>query len=454
MINLESQFIKDYLKDVNTRVALAAEALTWADGNMMLNPLEIIPNYEPNSEGERAWNRLVRQVQSIGVRALKIRRSGAIGPINWGGKNDDVDEHLINLDISRLARKAFKNLFVMGATAVWAYKPEGSDSAKLQVLGGYLEPIYPEDDLGGEVIGIYQILGGGSNPEGRYSYTIRVYDFQANEILEWSDLSNPWAVGTNPDNQYISETMPHLSIYDLDQDGYPSGELLNAVPVLKSELGTDVRVKRVSYSHAFPVWALPPGWEMDGKSGPNIILKGTMPGEALPDRVSPGELDPLFVEQDRILERIRGDLLLPIGSLGGDFPSGEALSQANQSFITASLEYASMESDMFTKAIEDYAALEGLQAVPVTISVNREAMRQIIAQQAREDYKAGVISKGAAAMAVKPYYPDWEDQEFNDWLIEAEQNANSNDLMRAAQSGARVNSTTTSATGNQPPRIP
>lgn len=402
-MNLDAQYYRDYLRAVAARVSDLATALEWLEGQPTLIHTELAPPFDAGSEGERAWQRYAKRVQSIGPRALRLKRSGTVGSINWGGDSKALDKQLELLDLSRLARESFKALMAGGATAAWAYKEKGSGRVKLQRLGGYGEPLYPEGDAGGEIVGWYQVQASG---DGRVRYTVRVYDFEMRELRIWRGRQSPTEIHTPPQETIPNAPMPRVAVFDVDQAGLPLGEFATALPIVKQEVAEQVQQLRNADAHVHAILALYGRFEEIKKLGPNTIIKGNEQAKA--ERIAGADFEQLFVMQDRTLERLRTDLALPAGFLGGDVPSGEAFREWNAPFISSCQEYASILSQHLTGLVEDYAKLLGIEPAPVTVSINREAMRQIISEQVRGDYKEGIIDLRAATTAISVYYPDWD----------------------------------------------
>lgn len=417
MIDLTTEYVRSYLQGITQRVATAGETLDWLNGTPTLNPAELEPGFDGDAPPEslQAFIRLANLTQSGGPRALNLRRSGAIGNVNWGGDNDNTDERLARLNLDALAARAYKNYFANGITAFWAYLPESGGDPRLQVLGGYLEPLYDDADPAGEIVALYQVL---SNPDSMHAsrqYRVRVYDLEERAVRQWDGLAQPYAIGRPPDRVFENQEPPNIVLSDTDQDGYALGEGRTILPFLKQELSVQLRIMRASQSHAFGMYAFTGEWQLPTYFGPTQVLMG---GEnASVDRLAPGELGPLFTEHDRIQERIRADARLPITSMtGGDFPSGEAITQANQAYISACRDDATALAAGLTAGVEAYARLAGVEPAPVSIEINREALRTQVLRDAREDYREGIISLRMAAVAASPYYPATTEEELEEFL--------------------------------------
>jgi len=428
---IQSEYIRYYLNSLYVRAAQAGEALDWLDGQQTLYPDELVPPFDSGSEGETAWLRLKEQVQSFGPRAYRFKRDGAIGDVNWGGRDPkDIDDRLTAIDLRDLATHALKSLMGPGIAAAWAYQPgklEGdklvaSGQPRIQRLGGHVEPLYAEDDGAGDVMALYQVR---SNPMG--TYTIRIYEYSdvpgQGTIYEWRRADEMFAVGKEPSQVLENTNVPRFQMATRDQDGYPRGEFLQVLPIIKAELANQLRILRVADAHAWPILYMF-GAGIDGSTlGSNRIL--TSPNAAAQaGRIEAGNMAALFEQQERTLERIRSDLSLPINSInGGSWPSGEALAQANSVYLSSCRGYAGSIGRMLTEVVADYAELLGIprdQAPPVSVSINQEHAREALTKQARDDYREGLITFRAAVGAVAPFYPHWSDEEVEAFILQGE----------------------------------
>lgn len=424
MIDLDAIWMKAHLDAVDARITHAAEVLDWAHGKQTLLYEDIIPNMpsDPTAKAQamKDFERYKRRVQSLGPRILKTKRAGAVGDVNWGGDNQGgIDKRLEALDLRNLARTAFDPLVANGVTAAWAFTDERTGRNKIQVLGGYIELIYHEDDPQGEPIGLLQITQDPGQLKVRYR--VRVYDIEARSIREWRNLEKPTDLGGPPSDTWENTSVPRVALYDADQAGEATGEISQALELLRDEVASQVSIKRVSDAHAFPLQWQAGNWDRVEEQGATTVLESPDP-EAKVGRLDPGEMEQLFIQQDRAMERLRGDLSLPIASIGGGtWPSGEALQQANVAYVTSSQDYAYMLSRLLTEVVGDYAELENISdPPPVTVSVNREQMRTVISQQVREDFRAGVISLRMAVTALAPYYPASSSEEIEEHITREE----------------------------------
>ena len=433
MIDLQSLYVRGFLEHIRARVGQTSEALSWAEGEPVYDSTELVPTFTKGSEAEEAFKRYVQQLQNLGPRALRLRRQGAVGKVSWSDLPAADSTVLDELPLRRLARDAYKDLFVNGIAAVWPVlrRPVGSDATPvpmLQRLGGHLELLWEEDDVGGTPVGLYQVTGSSATYRGEgLRYDVRIYDFTDGVLRVWRRLASPGNLAEEPDETYpepgSGETllMPTVVYGDVSQDGYPVGELKVALPLLKQEVSHTLRLLRTSDAHAFPIWNLVGKYEEPRRIGTNTVFRSNDPSSRA-ERVQPAELETLFENQDRAMDRIRTDLLLPI-TQSGDIPSGEALIQANASYNNASEDGAQLVGELLTGAVRGYFQLLGRElerTFVVTVKPDRELKRSTIAMQVREDFRAGIVNREIALNELVEFYPSASTTMIDDWLAEGE----------------------------------
>lgn len=475
MIDLQSVYIRGFLRDVQARVQTTTDALSWYEGDPEYISDQLLPPFTEGSNAAEDFVRFAKQVQNMGPMALRLRRQAAIGSITWSDARlaaaqdasdaekaaakaaaDELDARLEAMPRARWAQAVAKGLLVNGVTAVWPVLrggalPDPDDGQPvdargelpptLQVLGGHLEPLWDPDDVGGTPVGLMQVLGNVDTYLGRgIRYDIRVWDFTTGTLRVWRNRLQPWDLGAirddDPDGgeftQYPQEgqgalAMPTIVWADVDQYGLPIGEGRSNMPTLRQIVAQDMRVLRTSQSHAFPVWALSGKWEAVSRIGANTVLRAR-DGDATAQRISSGDLGPLFDERQAILERFRQALALPITG-AGDAPSGEAYTQANVAYATASDDLAGLVSDALTAGVRGLLSLQDGSATPlpaydglrVTVMPDRELKRTVISMQVREDFRVGAVSRRMAWGELEQFYPNTTTEEVERWLALDEQ---------------------------------
>lgn len=422
MIDVQAQYIKDYLSGITIRVKQLADSFDWLEGQQNPRWDILLPNIDTgNTKTRQALDRYKSQMQSIGPRAFRTKLSGVVGTVNWGGDSEELDERLRDLDINALARGIFKELFVTGICALYAFTDQETGQEKLQVLGGYIEPLYPEGDLGGEVIGLYQVLSSGDSTQNKYN--IRVYDFEDKSIRHWNDKDEPYELGFTPDEVFENQVMPVFATIDKTQDGYPCGEFQNALPLIIAEFTQQLRTIRLSESHAFAPIYFKGQWKASNKIGPHIAYRATDAGwqDAEIGRVQAGDMQGQFDLADKTLERVRADLSLPVNFTGTQPPSGVSLEQMNIAYITSIRDYAERIGWLLTRGTQNYAELVGesnVENILVSVTPNREHFKSQVMADITNLFEKGLMPKSVAARELQPYFETWSDEELQDFINE------------------------------------
>lgn len=426
MIDLQSAYVRAVLQGVTTRVALAAEALDWADGLQTLDSTELVADLK-DEVSLKAWRRLAKQVQGLGPRAVAHKRTAAIGSVSWGGDNPNgIDDRLVDLDLDRLAVTALKRLVAVGISGVLPHQPE-TGQPRLQNMGGHIEPLYDEDDIGGTPAAWLQVL---AEADGR-KYRLRLYEPDPGDpargtLTEWRNANQPYELGNAPTEQWTGVLMPTVVMVDTAQDGTPLGELTQALPLLKGEVAQQLRILRAADANSWPKRWMSGDWDVPESETAETVLVATDPASSV-GVIDPPKLEGLFALHDRMLDRVRADLKLPITSITtGTFPSGEALDQANAISISTAKELARLVQTLLTGGVRGLCELLNIprdKAPPVSVEINREQTRRMVTEQARADFAAGLIPRRVAVLTVSQYYPHWSDGEIDEFLAEIETQA-------------------------------
>lgn len=387
-----------------------------------------------NDARKRAYTRALRQMQTLGPRAMHTKSDAILGAITWSGEDDAIDETLKSLDLMTFARKVIPSLVVDGIAAGMAHTTEAGD-ARITRLGGYLQPYTNEYDMD-QIDGLYQawstsvfttekLTSGArdsdfdtndSNYTKAYRWTVRIYDWSDGEdnatIREWRNLSNPTMLGQNP---IVIENapVPRLAVMQTTNDGLPIGELLQAAPSLMALWKTEANLTLVEELAAFPMLAVKGTGNLEA-IGPAEPIALDADGDAY--WMEPGNLNELRAQRAIRAERIREDLALPGGFLGNDSPSGEAFKEANIRFRQNARGYAEAIGDLLTRLVADYAALTNVQPETVHVTPTAEYDFAEKAQWTIALYEKGVIPLNVAAREIQSYYGHWDDEELNDWI--------------------------------------
>lgn len=435
MIDLESQYIKDYLHDIDARVAESADAFDWLDNRQIVAWSDLLPNMD-NADDRTLndLNRYKKQITSLGPRAFNSKKTGVIGEVTWNVEGDeDLNEQLESLNVDRMAERILRDFFVAGISALYAFTDIDDKRDKLQKLGGYLEPLYKENDVNGEVVALLQIRSSG----GIYNkYNLRIYDFQDNVIREWQDKDSAHEFGGRPDLEISTESMPVFLITRHTEDGYARGDFLTSLESVKNEYIQQMRVVRVSESSTYSPTFFKGHWKAAGKLGPHIAYRANEEGwqDAEIGKVDSGDMGNQLTVSDKSLERVRAELNLPVHFTGTQPPSGVALEQLNISYATSIASDARDLSWLMTKGVQEYAKLIGIpnpEEISVTVTPNREYVKQQTIESVIALNQSNLMPRNIAYKELQPYFNNWSDDDLMELLEQNEgvvDNANSTEL--------------------------
>jgi hypothetical protein len=424
VIDFPALIAKFQLQNLLTRIQEHETARNWAMGRwdgldksrdaLMPRPID--------QAGRDAWDRLMRQLQSAGPRALSARLDAAIGSVTWGGDDpQNIDSRLAALDLDALAERLAVDVCVTGIAAVIASQAVEGGEPKLTRLSGYLEPITAPENVD-ELAGLYQTWQ--TMKRGKLVYTVRVYDFEALEMREWSSLSSPMQLGKNPDVIIANASMPRVLVPRMD-DGLVLGEFVTALPRLKALYATEFRLLRVEEIAAFPRLFLRGEVKVENPGSPASIMRGASDGSDA-KFLEPGNMEQLRDQRQSRREDLRDELSLPGGFAGNDTPSGEALRELNTRYYQSARKLAQNISRLLSQVIQDFAVLSDMpadQAPPVQISPNYEFMRELISSTVLAEFQSGLLPLAVACRELQVFHPTWTDEELEAFVASKSANA-------------------------------
>jgi hypothetical protein len=440
VIHLRTEYMRGYLRALQQRVQLTAEAMAWHQGDPEYIPAELLADMQEGTDAYREFVRFAKQTQNRGPMMLRLRRQAALGTVTWTDADPVMTRRLDALRLRRLAQQGMDALVVNGICAYWPVvrstvtsraaldqrddaRPVTEDMARptLQHLSGHLELLWDDDDVGGTPVGLLQVTGNQRTHEGDgVLYDVRIWDFTEQRLLVWTGLEQPWMLGTDPTHTFPDDAdteagaqlvMPTVEWIDLDQYGYPVGEGKVNLPSLRDEVSTNMRLKRASTSHAYPVWALVGDWTAVETIGAHTILRARREGSTA-ERVESADLLALLRERAELREDIRQAYMAPLTG-SQDAPSGEAYVQANVAYYTVSDDYAQHLGLALSQPVRQYLAMldgttelsQTLQDFSVVVKPDLELKRATISMQVREDFRAGMTTRRMAIGELEPFYP-------------------------------------------------
>lgn len=410
---MNTLFVQNQIRSIQERISDHSEALDWAT---LPKPIINWGEYLPKMTSQTSRDALLRYLKTlagVGRRVYSKRSWGTIGSVSWGGDSEKLDAALTSLDIEALARQAFRRLFALGIVGLLPYRDATTGQPTLEVLSGYLENITHESnrerDLG--LMQAWQSDGG--------RWNVRIWRYDEGSMYEWRGLASPSALGSWP-TPIKNAPMPVHYVIERDQGGLPVGEIVAGLELLRGELVDQIGYRRVAEAHVFPVRWLAGPWSEIQELGPNVIVKSNDASKSALGVWEGGSLEPVTQRLDDTLARIREHFSLPFGVLGSQTPSGEALREANQSYIAACSTYAKALATLLSAAVESYAKLLGVQPAPVSIDINREATREARMAEVRENYARGLMPRRQAVIEILAYYPMWRSEDAYAWLDEVD----------------------------------
>jgi hypothetical protein len=440
LISIAELIKRHQLRNLITRVEEVDHALDLSHGLYVPADGDLLPS-PANTSRRQAWDRALRQMQTLGPRVMETKLNAIVGEVTWGGTDDELDDDLVTLNIRSLAQGLAHQYIVTGITGGYAHNDERG-LARISRLGGYLEP-YTSPDNVDEITGLYQAWQvtrenidrtqnafEDNSRTRRYlsRWMVRVYDWSESPdgecvMRQWENLTDPTKLAGEPDETNDAHPRPRYRIRTLSQDGLPIGEILMAMPQMKALWATEARLVLSEELAAFPMLkAFGPvnTGNDDGSDAPTVGASEVWTGgsEATLEWMQPGNLEELRLQRTLRLERIRDDLALPGGFLGRDSPSGEALTEANVRFRQNSDGYARDVSGLLTELVKDYALLTGAQPATVAVIPSQAYDETSRITAILQLYQAGLLPLGVAATAIQPFYPQWSDDELAEWVSE------------------------------------
>lgn len=419
---IDLNLVKAELQSVTRRATRRYEAEVWGTGQFDAPPYDLLPDVPEKALA--AAKRIAGMTQSLGPRIVGIKKYLTLGDINWGGKDEDLDERLRALDLEELADQALEQGLYAGMLAGIVRKPrigetdEGEPLAGapvIELLTGHTEPLFDAESPS-RVAGIFQAwLPLDAREKG---WRVRIYDFDQQTMTEWRKLTEPYQVGGRPFEVVLNAPMPRYQILRRGRGNMPLGDLELALPLLKSDWSSQVRGDRAEENTAFAQLVISGMVEAgdDERSPANVILVEEG-GSA--QYLVPGDLSQIHEHHDRKIDRLRRDMNLPGGVLSGSNISGEALREDNAHAIADAKHKAQKTGRFLTDLTGDYAEELGKArdaAGEVTVGINKEFEAATAIERTVMLYDKGLLPHDAAVRAVSVYVPTWSDEEVEEYI--------------------------------------
>lgn len=410
---IDAALLKRSLAGLATRASHAAKVEEWATNTLSEIPAEILPRLP-----ERAMNAIVRLAglcESIGPRIVETRKFGTIGDINWGGDDTRTDALVEAEDLEALAGEFFEQGMMHGIMAGIVRRDETGELV-IEPLVGHVEVIPPRTP---EAL-VHAWLEETATVGGTQAkWTVRIYDLATRTMREWRGLTKPEAAATKeptdevgPSPEYpAGAPIPRFVVLNRKpKTHWPFGEIDRLLPLIQSDWSSQLRGDRAEENTAFPQLKIV-GEVEDGTGERSTahILRLHEGGDAA--FLDPGDLTQLHVHHDRKLERLQLDASMPGGFMGAQTPSGEALREHNQKFISACRFYAKHLSRLLTLLVADLSEAVGAEPVSVTVSINREFVKASEIDIVILLFEKGLLEFGAAVRAVSVFMPTWSNEE-------------------------------------------
>jgi hypothetical protein len=205
--------VETELESLKRRIAIRLEAEEWASGEFDFIPYELLPKM-PNDQAEADARRLAKMAQSLGTRVMSVKKFLTLGNVNWGGNSGGIDERLEQQDLDQLSSDLLEQGLISGIMAgiVRRSPLDGrSSEPNIEPLYGHIEPIYDLNNPN-RISALYQCW---KDIDVRIKgWQVRIYDFDAMQILRWQSLDEPYMLGKSYviESEGQSAPMPRYKI--------------------------------------------------------------------------------------------------------------------------------------------------------------------------------------------------------------------------------------------------
>jgi len=436
MINIAELVKRHQLASLQDRIQENDDALDLIRGLYVPPEGDLLP-ITVNTNRRRALDRAIRQMQSLGPRVIETKANAIIGDITWSSEGDNTDELLGAVHLRKLANDLLTAYVTTGVAGGYVYTLEDG-TPRITRLGGYVEPYVDPEDVD-RVLGLFQawqVVREDTRP-GSFSrsfddyrsvkfvgkWSARVYDWSESadgvtRMLQWNDLTLPYAIGRDPDETIEDLPRPRFIVRNMSQEGLPVGEIVAAMPQFKALWATEARMALSEELAAFPMLkAIGDVDTEDLTVGASEVIVGAAGAQV--EWMQPGNLQELREQRQLRLDRLASDLMLPASVATTQAVSADSMRERNIQFRQNTENYARDLSLLLTDLVgTDFVTAAG--GIPAEISVMPtlaydEASRvtSIISL-----YREGLLPLAVAASAIPPFFPTWTDADLNDWVAQ------------------------------------
>jgi hypothetical protein len=395
---------------------------TWEPTNGL-----ITPSFKAGTARHAAFLRAIKNTSTTVPLILSKSLAGIdFGSITWSdaeAQRDAVDDALARVPLARIARDLATELKITGVAAGMSHTPTDPDgrpqAPTIEVLTGINVP-YTDPTRPGSITGWYRALQYSDDAMGGVlRWWVEAYDFVGDDITVhrvWRELADPTALATTPDDEFESTARPRFALAGIQPDGLPSSPMLANAGRILGLYATELRLATSEELSAFPMLVTRGEAEME-QVGPAEVITVDADGDA--KWLDPGKLGELRDQANLKRDQLREAFNLPGGSLGGQTPSGEALAEANRSFMQESRSLAGELEKTLTDLATDYLAILGLPPVSVSVPIDRSYTTASLLDVVEKGIDLGAIPQAVAARMFQSFVGNaYSDDELSEFLDE------------------------------------
>jgi hypothetical protein len=413
------------LQRVSNRASDLDNLRDMLDGSFVPANGDFLPVFQLGSSRHAAFLRAVKIVSpTVPVFIGKGLAGLDFGNTTWSdaeSNGDQVNDLLKAQNLPKLARDLATEYRLTGACAAMASTPTIDGSAgepTITVLKGVNIP-YPDIRDPNRITAWYRAIQFVDETQrGQLRWWVEVYEFTGDTTIHrvWHSLDEPTDLGMSPDDEFTSIARPRFALYGLQPDGLPQSPVLSNLGRVLGLYATELRLATSEELAAVPM-LLTKGEADVEQVGPAEVIAVDADGDA--SWLDPGSLGELreqvFLKRDALREAFN----LPGGSLGGQTPSGEALSEANRGFMQETRSTADAVSGVLTEVVHDFLALHNLPPVDVQVPIDRAYTTASLLEVVEKGVDLGAVPDSVAARMFQQFLGSaYSDEELEEFLEE------------------------------------